>query len=245
MGRTSAFARISQPVAIDRERMRTSFVFPIRPSTPSTMSSVREISSLPSIRLGRVRVLRKYVADVPNATPSDNKSNALGRDENDMIEKVPARRSPSIDGTYLFFLKRIYHARDSRELFASRAAILPLVQIFVHQTKGERRMSFTSLPIHRISLNPTAPFLYLATSNCVHKYNLKSSSVEATFTSPNAESYAQFLETTSEWLFITGGEKLLRVLNAYTLESVAELYVYPRNSDVVQLFVETCECDCL
>ena len=91
-------------------------------------------------------------------------------------------------------------------------------------------MSYTSLPIHRISLNPVSQILYLATSNCVHKYNLKSSSVEATFTSPNPESYAQFLERTSEWLFITGGEKLLRVLNAHTLESVAELYVSPRRN---------------
>jgi hypothetical protein len=89
------------------------------------------------------------------------------------------------------------------------------------------------LPVHRISLNPKFPILYLATSNCVHKYNLQSSSVEATFTSPNSESYAQFLETTSEWLFITGGDKLLRVLNAHTLESVAELYVSTRNSSNV------------
>jgi hypothetical protein len=39
--RTSALARISQPVARDRERIRTSFVLPMRPSMPSTMSSVR------------------------------------------------------------------------------------------------------------------------------------------------------------------------------------------------------------
>ena len=43
--RTSALARMSQPVANDKERIRTSFVLPIRPSMPSTMSSVRFVSS--------------------------------------------------------------------------------------------------------------------------------------------------------------------------------------------------------
>jgi hypothetical protein len=86
-------------------------------------------------------------------------------------------------------------------------------------------MSFTSSPIHRILSHPTSPFIYLATSNSVHKYNLQSSSIDATFTSPNPESFAQFIEVTSEWLFITGGEKVLRVLNSHTLESVAELSV--------------------
>lgn len=36
---TSAFARISHPVAAERDRMRMSLVFPINPSIPSTMSS--------------------------------------------------------------------------------------------------------------------------------------------------------------------------------------------------------------
>ena len=84
--RTSAFARISQPVAIERERIRTNFVFPIRPSTPSTMSSVREVSSFSSPRLGREPIVTRYVAEVPNATPSDRRSSVLGRDENDIID---------------------------------------------------------------------------------------------------------------------------------------------------------------
>ena len=84
-------------------------------------------------------------------------------------------------------------------------------------------MAIIPLPIHRISSYRTSPFLYLATSNCVHKYNLESSDVETTFTFPNLDSHAQFIQVSSEWLFITGPEKILRVLSANTLESVAEL----------------------
>jgi len=71
--------------------------------------------------------------------------------------------------------------------------------------------------------HPEDPVLYLATSNRVHKYNLSSSGIEATFTWPVPDAFAQYLQVSLEWLFITGGEKRLIVLNAYTLEQVGEL----------------------
>jgi hypothetical protein len=84
-------------------------------------------------------------------------------------------------------------------------------------------MSFPASPIHRTAPHPTDAVLYLATSNRVLKYRLSSSSVEATFTSPVPEAFAQYLAVASDWLFITGGEKRLVILNAQTLEQVGEL----------------------
>lgn len=85
-------------------------------------------------------------------------------------------------------------------------------------------MPFAASPIHRIVAHPTDPVLYLATSNRVHKYNLSSSNIDATFTFSVPEAFAQYLEVSLQWLFITGGEKRLIVLNAQTLEQVGELY---------------------
>jgi hypothetical protein len=76
-------------------------------------------------------------------------------------------------------------------------------------------------PIHRLLAHPTLPVIYLATASSLHKYNLQTSSVDATFTSPSG--HARYLDLSAEWLFITGGDKLLHVLNAHTLEHVAQL----------------------
>lgn len=121
--------------------------------------------------------------------------------------------------TRLFFALQIALARDLKYKFSGSTS-----------NTFPSRMPFSPSPIHRILPHPTSPFLYLATSASVYKYNLQSSSIDATFTSPNLESYAQFLEITSEWLFITGGEKILRVINAHTMESVAELFPHPKTS---------------
>jgi hypothetical protein len=100
-------------------------------------------------------------------------------------------------------------------------------KIFLHLRNGAARMSFISSPIHRISAHSTSPILYLVSSDSVYKYNLQSSSVDATFASSNP-SYPQFFESSPEWLFISGGDKYLRVLNANTLECAAELFVHKR-----------------
>jgi len=84
-------------------------------------------------------------------------------------------------------------------------------------------MSFPASPIHRMVPHPKDPVLYLTTSNRVHAYNLSSSRIVATFTCPVPEAFAQYLQVSLEWLFITGGEKRLIVLNANTLEQVGEL----------------------
>lgn len=81
--------------------MRTSFVDPINPSTPSTMSSWRDVSSLETGRLARRvdRVLNAWAADVPTATPRENNSSDLGREEKDMDipEGGQARGSSQIE----------------------------------------------------------------------------------------------------------------------------------------------------
>jgi len=66
--------------------MRTSFVEPIRPSTPSTMSSFRDASSSETGRRDCLleKPANRYVVDVPTATPRENRSSDLGRDEKDM-----------------------------------------------------------------------------------------------------------------------------------------------------------------
>jgi len=85
-------------------------------------------------------------------------------------------------------------------------------------------MSTITSPIHRVCPNPSSPILYLASSKFVHKYNIQSSCIDKTYESPNPSSVPQLLEASAEWLFVTGGDKVLRVLNAHTLETVAELY---------------------
>ena len=69
--------------------MRTSFVDPIKPSMPSTISSF----GVPSSRVPRLsgpveRVARRYTADAPTAAPSEKRSSDLGRDEKDMNVKL-------------------------------------------------------------------------------------------------------------------------------------------------------------
>lgn len=86
-------------------------------------------------------------------------------------------------------------------------------------------MSVVSSPIHRICPHPNSPIFYLAVSNSVHKYNTRSSTIDATYTPSTVEAYPQFLEIGGDWLFISGGDKYLRVLNAHSLESVAELFI--------------------
>ena len=85
-GRTSAFARISQPVAFESDRIRMSFVLPINPSTPSTISSSGvEVSALVrTLVCFRGDEMRMYVADVPRAMPRDRKRRERGREENDI-----------------------------------------------------------------------------------------------------------------------------------------------------------------
>jgi hypothetical protein len=82
-------------------------------------------------------------------------------------------------------------------------------------------MSFTC-PIHRVASHPTSATLYLATSLSLHKYNLETSSVDATYIPQSG--YTHLLEVSDQWLFLSGGSKILHVLNAHTLETVAELY---------------------
>ena len=83
---TSAFARISQPVAADRDRMRTSFVFPINPSTPSSMSSVSSSSSGEGEEEieGRERGVRRYVDVAPRMMPRDRRRRGRGREGKEM-----------------------------------------------------------------------------------------------------------------------------------------------------------------
>jgi len=103
--------------------------------------------------------------------------------------------------------ERIYNFRNQK--------ISPILQV---------RMSAITSPIHRICPHPSSSILYLASSKSVHKYNLPASSIDQTYTSPNPSGVPQLLEASAEWLFVTGGDKILRVLNAHTLETVAELY---------------------
>jgi hypothetical protein len=88
-------------------------------------------------------------------------------------------------------------------------------------------MSEITSPIHLISPHPTSPLLYLATSSSLHKYNLTTSSIEATYLSPNPDNTPHLLVSSPQWLFLSGDSKLLRVLNAETLESIAELSPLP------------------
>ena len=89
-------------------------------------------------------------------------------------------------------------------------------------------MSLPASPIHRIVSHPREPVLYLASSNRIHKYSVAwptpaEPPVECTYTSPVPEAFAQYLEVSVDWLFITGGEKRVIVLNAQTLEHAGEL----------------------
>src|SRR5579859_5802346 len=84
-------------------------------------------------------------------------------------------------------------------------------------------MSLTS-PIHRLLAHPTSRHIYLASSCCIHKYNLNTSSIDSTYTS-SGSSCPQFICASDEWIFFTGGDKLLHILDAHTLESVASLYL--------------------
>ena len=73
-------------MAIDRERIRSNFVFPIKPSTPSTIIfSMTRVSSFSSNNffLG-VLQKRMYDTEAPIAAPRDRSSRVLGRDENDI-----------------------------------------------------------------------------------------------------------------------------------------------------------------
>lgn len=102
-------------------------------------------------------------------------------------------------------------------------------------------MSIVS-PIHSLHALPQSSSLIIASSNSVHKYNPHTSSIEHTFNYPEGN-YAVSLTSSSDWLFMTGGDKYLRVLNAHTLELVAELYIskiywltiVPYSNDQVQL----------
>lgn len=89
-------------------------------------------------------------------------------------------------------------------------------------------MSLAASPIHRIVPHPREPVLYLASSNRLHKYSVslpaKESPVECTYTSPVPEAFAQYLQVSVDWVFITGGEKRIVVLDAQTLEHAGELY---------------------
>jgi hypothetical protein len=76
-------------------------------------------------------------------------------------------------------------------------------------------------PIHRVTSHPSNPTLYLATSTSLHAYSLLTSSIATSFHCETG--YAHLLVASKEWVFISGGEKILRVLNAHTLECVAEL----------------------
>jgi hypothetical protein len=87
-------------------------------------------------------------------------------------------------------------------------------------------MSLAASPIHRIVPHPRDPVLYLASSNRVHKCSVSlptETSLECTYTSPVPEAFAQYLEVSVDWVFITGGEKRIIVLNAQTLEHAGEL----------------------
>ena len=87
---TSALARISQPVAAERERMRSNLVFPIKPSTPSTMSSFDSSSSGDARDgvEGRERGVRRYVVVAPNAIPSERRRSGRGREVKDMGKEL-------------------------------------------------------------------------------------------------------------------------------------------------------------
>jgi hypothetical protein len=89
-------------------------------------------------------------------------------------------------------------------------------------------MELAASPIHRIVPHPKDDVLYLASSNRVHKYSVSltpnASTLECTYTSPIPEAFAQYLEVSVDWVFITGGEKRIIVLNTQTLEHVGELY---------------------
>jgi WD40 repeat protein len=80
-------------------------------------------------------------------------------------------------------------------------------------------------PIHRIIAHPHQPYLYLFNSNFVHKYDVKSSSLVGSYTFPAPESYAQFIDFDENYLYVTGGDKFLRILDAQTLDLEAELYI--------------------
>jgi hypothetical protein len=89
-------------------------------------------------------------------------------------------------------------------------------------------MALAASPIHRIVPHPKDAVLYLASSNLVHKYSVSlpakaHPSIECTYKSPVPEAFAQYLEVSVDWVFITGGEKRIVVLNAQTLEHAGEL----------------------
>ena len=85
-GRTSAFARISQPVTLERDRIRINLVLPIRPSTPSTMSSVNVVSSSESVEQWRRELfMRRYVVEVPKTIPKERRRRDFGREEKDIL----------------------------------------------------------------------------------------------------------------------------------------------------------------
>jgi len=82
--------------------------------------------------------------------------------------------------------------------------------------------STVASPIHSLHAYSESALL-LASGTSLYKYNPTTLSVEKTFDCPEG-SYAAFLASAADWLFITGGDKYLRVLNAHSLELVAELY---------------------
>lgn len=94
---------------------------------------------------------------------------------------------------------------------------------FPFQTFQRPSMSIVS-PIHRLLPHPASQHIYLASSSSIHKYVLATRSIDNTYTS-NTSSFPQHICVSADWIFFTGGEKVLHVLNAHTLESVASLYI--------------------
>ena len=95
-----------------------------------------------------------------------------------------------------------------------------LVLISRHTTPS---MSLTS-PIHVLLADPSSSqYTYLVSSASIHKYNLSISAIENTYQCSEG-SFPQFICVTEEWIFFSGGNKKVYILNAQTLENVANLY---------------------
>jgi hypothetical protein len=75
-------------------------------------------------------------------------------------------------------------------------------------------------PVHAIHAHSDS-VIFLATSNLLHKYNPTTRRIEQTHSCPT-DSHVSSLASADDWLFITGGDKRLRVLNVVTLEPVGE-----------------------
>ena len=106
---------------------------------------------------------------------------------------------------------------DLRKFFAFRP--------FFRNAKPRMSTSTSSIvsPVHALHVHEASSSLILASASSLYKYNPGILAIESSFTSPES-SYAAFIASSEDWIFISGGDKFLRVLNARTLELVAELF---------------------